>query len=99
MAVINVSFQTEQREYPPQVVVGQYKCELLNEDKSAVVASSETLNLTVDLPADPGVFHVRVCRLDSAGAPLPGSILESGPHTVNQLVDVPTVMTILKSLV
>ena len=99
MATINVSFTTEKKEYPPQVVIGQYRCELLSEDKSVVVAVSETLNAVLDLPADPGVFHVRLCRLDGSGQPLPGSTIEEGPFTVNQLADVPSVMTILKSLV
>ena len=99
MATINVQFETDKEEYPPQVVIGQFRCELLNEDKSAVVAVSETLNAVLDLPADPGVFHVRLCRLDGAGQPLPESTIESGPHTVNQLVDVPKTMSILLSLV
>lgn len=94
MATINVSFETEKKEYPPQVVIGQYRCELLNEDKSAVVAVSETLEAVVDLPSDPGVFHIRLSRLDNAGTPLPDSVVESGPHTVNQLVDVPKTISV-----
>jgi hypothetical protein len=99
MATINVQFETEKKEYPPQVVIGQYKCELLNEDKTQVITSSETLDVVVDLPADPGVFHVRLYRVDGSGVPLPDSTIESGPHTVNQLADVPKTMTILLSLI
>lgn len=99
MAIINVSFETEKKEYPPQVVVAQYRCRVLSEDEQTVIASSETMDVVVDMPAEPGVFIVELSRLDADGNPLPGSVVKSAPVTVNQLADVPKTMSILLSLV